>query len=279
MHNLLSPLQNISQQLLVLLLRSVGRRTLFALTLVLALGWGSQGRVQAASPETAPLSLKTAIAQIDAAANSKNVQGVLQFYSENFAHGDGLTRQGLAQALTQLWKRYPKLTYRTELKSWRSEGNAIIAETVTSITGSQLVDGQNTTLKATLRSQQRFEGQKIVRQDILSERSQVASGAKPPTVDIILPEQVTAGQNYTFDAIVKDPLGESVLLGAAVDEPVKAANYFSPSPVDLEMLAAGGLFKVGRAPANAETRWISAVLVQENGMVTITQRLRVVDRK
>jgi hypothetical protein len=97
-------------------------------------------------------------------------------------------------------------------------------------------------------------------------------------VKLNLPEQVTTGQSFSFDAIVQEPQGNDLLLGPAVEEPVKFNGLIKPTTLDLELLSAGGIFKMGRAPATATNRWISAVLVRQDGMTMITQRLRVVDR-
>lgn len=252
---------------------------LVALGVVIAIG-GSlySSRASAEPPETAPAPLKETLAAIDEAASSHNVQSVLAFYSPTFTHSDGLTRQTLEKALTQLWKRYPNLTYRTELKSWKTEGKGITAETVTHVTGVQKTGDRELKIDSTLQAQQQFENQKIVRQDILAERSQITSGTNPPTVKLNLPEQVNAGQEFSFDAVVQEPLGNDLLLGTALEEPVKADGFVNPTTVDLELLSAGGIFKVGRAPLTADHRWISAVLVRQNGMTMITQRLRVVNR-
>lgn len=249
---------------------------LFALGVVLTLtGTLHTSAARAEKPETAPAALKEAITQIDGAANSRNLQGVLQFYGVNFSHSDGLTRQTLEQALTQLWKRYPNLTYKTELKSWSSEGSAIVAETTTTIQGTQKVGDREYTLNSTLQAQQRFENQKIVRQEVLSERSQITAGANPPTLKLTLPEQVKPGQEFSVDAVVQEPLGDDLLLGAALEEPIKAGGFLNPTIVNLEPLSAGGIFKVGRAPLTPDNRWISAVVVRQDGLTMVTQRLRV----
>jgi len=246
---------------------------LFLLTLSLtALGT----RAAAQTPANPPQQLKNVLARIDAAANQRNVNAVMQFYSQNFTHSDGLTRQSMAQALTQLWQRYPQLKYQTQLQSWKPEGKAIVAETVTNITGAQMQDSRNLVLNATITSRQWYENNQIVRQEILSERSLLKAGNQPPTVDLKLPQQVKPGQQYNFDAIVQEPLGEDYLLGAAIEEPIKPENYLNPKRVDLELLSAGGLFKLGRAPAQADDRWISAVLIRGDGMTMVTQRLHVV---
>jgi len=232
-------------------------------------------RVNAQTANNAPTELRNLLTQVDTAATRGDVKGVLQFYSPSFTNSDGINRQNMEKALSSLWKRYPKLQYRTQVQSWKREGNALVVQTVTTITGAT-ASTNNMALNSTIKSRQRLEGGKIVRQEILSERTVLTSGAKPPTVDLKLPERVNVGQQYNFDAVVQEPLGDDYLLGAAIDEPIQADKYFNPTPVDLELLTSGGLFKVGRAPNQAENRWISAVLVRGEGMTMITQRVQVV---
>ncbi len=239
-------------------------------------GMFGAGAAIAATPDTAPPELKNLLSEIDAAANARDLEGVMQFYSKNLSHADGLTHDSLKRALSDLWQRYPKLSYRTELVSWQADGSGIVAETVTTITGTQSMTDREVALSATVRGRQRYENQTIVRQEILAERSQLTSGENPPKVEVKLPEQVRPGQEFNFDAIVVEPLGDNLLIGAALEESAKAETYFTPPQLKLEPLAAGGIFKVGRAPAQADSRWISAVLVRHDGMTMITQRLRVV---
>lgn len=254
----------------------------FLLTLGLTSGWQRiqattpQQLVQATIAQNAPAELKNLLTQVDAAASRGDVKGVLQFYSPNFTHGDGLTRQTMEKSLISLWQRYPKLQYSTKLLSSKPEGNGIIAETETKITGLPSGSANNLTLDATIKSRQRIAGGKIVRQDILSERTLLTSGSKPPQIDIKLPQQVKVGQKYNFDAIVKEPLGDDFLLGSALEESIQPDKFISPTSVDLELLTSGGLFKVGQAPSIPGSQWISAVILRGNGMTMITQRLQVV---
>ncbi|MBD0363454.1 MAG: nuclear transport factor 2 family protein [Coleofasciculus sp. C3-bin4] len=256
--------------------RSLDWSLLLFLALGLTVGWAEIA--QAEKPETAPPQLKDLLAQIDAAATRRDIKGVVQFYSDNFNNSDGLTRAAMERALTKLWERYPQVNYRTELKDWKAEGNGIVAETVTTITGTQASDATKTTMESRLRSRQRIENQKIVQQNILAERTQLVSGEKPPDVEINLPEQVRVGQDFNFDVIVKEPLGGQLLLGTAVEEPVKPERYASPAKYKLELLPAGGIFKVGKAPLKPTDHWVSAVLIRGDGMTMITQRLQFVDR-
>ncbi len=228
--------------------------------------------------KNAPATLTNLLTQIDKAANQGNINGVMDFYSPTFINGDGLNRKAMEQALTGLWQRYPKLNYTTKLESWKSEGNTIIVETVTNISGLPASGNNNLALQSTIKSRQKFTGSKIVHQDILSERTQLTFGSKPPQVEIKLPQQVKVGEKYNFDAIVQEPLGEDLLLGTAIEEPIQSNKFLNSTTAKLEFLNSGGLFKIGRAPSNPGTQWVSAVIRRGENMTIITQRLAVVKK-
>lgn len=244
---------------------------LAGLTLGLVVGWANH----AAAQTPAPPELTTTIDQIDAAATEGNVEAVMRFYSPEFTNSDGLTYNTLETMLGELWQRYPNLSYETQLDSWEAQDNGFSAVTTTTITGTYPDEQRDLNFSATITSRQRFEDSKIVSQEILSERSELMAGEKPPTITFNLPEQVAPGQEFDFDAIVTEPLGNRLLLGAAIEEPIGVENYLNPAPIELELLTSGGLFKVGRAPATPGDRWISAVIVRYDGLTAVTQRLRV----
>lgn len=231
------------------------------------------------TPSDAPAELTTALSQIDAAANQRNLGQVMHFFSPSFTHSDGLTYQTFQNALKKFWDRYPRLTYQTTLNRWERNGDAIVADTTTTVTGTQQISGRDFTLKATITSRQQFVGGKIVRQDILTEQNQLTTGENPPQVEVSLPGQVPIARSFNFDAIVQEPLRNRLLLGVAVEEPIRPNAYLTPTPINLELLSAGGLFKVGQAPALPDSRWISAVIVREDGMTLETRRLQVVGRE
>lgn len=237
---------------------------------------GSSGlSAQAASPESAPAELTSILSGIDAATSERDVQAIMEYYSPTIVHSDGLTREDLERAITQFWFEYPEVSYQTELQSWEQSGDAIIANTQTTITGTRDVNGRTVTLEAVVASQQRYEDGQIVQQTILSEDSRVKTGANPPAIAVNLPEQVGLGQEFHFDVIVEEPLGDRLLLGSAMEEEVTPEGYFNSAPLELEALTAGGIFKVGEAPAMSDNRWVSAVLIRDDGIVTVSKRLQV----
>lgn len=246
-----------------------------ALCLGMVLGWATGQRAAAAPAETAPETLVSAIAEIEAAANTQDIEQVMALYSGAFQGPDGFSRTQYEATLREFWSQYSDLSYDIDLVSWEADGDALLAETLTTVQGQRDDNGRDLTLTATVRSRQRYEQGQIVSQEILSEESRLESGTTPPTVTIQLPESVTPGQRFTFDAIVQEPLGDRILLGRAFDEDVTSEDFLAPRPVNLEQLTAGGLFKVGKAPIKPEQRWISSVIIREDGIVIDTRRLQI----
>ena len=242
------------------------------------LGWGTLAPTAiAAPPDTAPAALNEVLEDIETAANDQDVEAVMDLISADFVHGDGFNATAYATTLEALWATYPDLQYRVELLSWEAEGEGFVAETLTTITGTRVQAGRPFALTATLRSRQRFQGGQLIAQEILSESSQLTAGDNPPNLTVQLPETVAPNQRYGFDAIVQEPLGNRILLGRAFEEGVTAEDFLTPRPISLEALAAGGLFKIGRAPATDDQRWVSGVIVRADGIAIHTRRLNVVE--
>jgi hypothetical protein len=225
----------------------------------------------------APAQLVNWVKQLDAAASRKDIAATLKFYSPSFTHQDGLTYQTWEQSLQNTWKTLQTVQYQTQIDQWKAEpGNRYTLETTTTITGTKQSQGRELKLTSIIRARQQIAQQQVLRLEILSEKTQMMSGAKPPEVTVNLPEQVKVGQPFDFDVVLQEPLGDQLLLGAALEEPITAENYLKAGEFKLEPLTAGGLFKVGRAPTQPTRQWVSAVLIQEGGITVISQRLNIV---
>jgi hypothetical protein len=231
-------------------------------------------RAQRSTP--APPALKTLLSNIDAAANGRKLPELTRYYSPNFTTSDGLTKAAWQQALGQFWQSYSNLKYTTTLQSWQGTGNSYTADTITKIAGIQQLNGRTLNLQATIQSRQKIVGGQIVQQQILQERTQVSSGTKPPTIELNLPDKLQTNAEYNLDAIVAEPLGEDVLMGTVLEQPVSDRVYGKPANYKLELLTAGGLFKVARAPGKSGDYWFSTIFIRPAGMTTLTQRVRVV---
>lgn len=231
--------------------------------------------VKAQSPESAPNELKQLIVEIDRAANARNTDTLLKLYSPDFTNTDGLDNEKVSAALKNLWKEYPNLRYTTKILSWEKKNDQIIAETETKMEGTSKQKGRTFQMNSTIKSRQVFKDNYLLSQEILAESTQIKSGNKPPEVEVNLPQTVKVGQEFDFDVIIKEPLSNEISVGYAVKEKIESGKYLNPSEFDLEVLQAGGLFKRSKAPTTPEDQWLSAILVQGDGMTIVTQRIRI----
>ncbi|MGK7932350.1 MAG: nuclear transport factor 2 family protein [Microcystaceae cyanobacterium] len=247
---------------------------LVSFALGLGLSLSISPHIKAASPKNAPTELTNLIENIEAAANRQDLEEVLQFYSPDFTTPDGLTYETLKQALSQLWERYPDLQYKTQLQSWTQENDQWIVETITEIQGIGEYESREMKLDASLRSRQYYRNGKLIRQEILQERSDVTSGMQPPPVKVNLPETVKVGESFDFDVILMAPLDDNLLAGTAIEEMATPDTYLTPHKFELQLLQAGGLFKRATSPENPENYWLSAILIQPEGLRLVTRRIR-----
>ncbi len=239
-------------------------------------GW-QLGTPSALADDISPRQIRTLLNQLDEAATAGDLDAVMRFYAPDFRHSDGLDFDALEDTLSDLWDTYPSLNYDTELLEWDETSEGLVTETLTTITGRPLVASRVFDFTAVLTSRQTWVDGQMVEQTVLSEESQLTSGMNPPDVLVNLPEEVLIAREFPFDAIVMEPLGDRRLLGIAIDEEVSIDGYFDEFPeLDMEFLSAGGLFKVGQAPIIPGSRWISGVIIREDGITIETRRLNVV---
>lgn len=253
------------------------RRWFLPVIIGLSISLGNNLSLRAESPDTAPIELKALITQIDAAANRKDVERIKSLYSDQYVTADGLMLDEFTLNLEKLWQVYPDLEYTTELLSWERNGSSLVAETLTTITGNGQQQGRDIQLEAKIKSRQTFQGDKLIRQEILAEETRLTSGEKPPEVTVNAPETVKVGKTFDFDVIVNEPLRDELLAGTAMLEKVDSDRYSDPSTMQLELLQSGGLFKRIPAAEEPQNRWLSAILVRSEGITMVTHRVRIVD--
>ena len=224
-----------------------------------------------------PPAIAALVKNWDAAASRKDLDSTMKFYSPSFTHADGLDFKTQQQALQTFWKDATSIQYQTQINSLKAEPqNRYTLETTTTLSGVRKAADRDMKLTSTVRSRLVIADQKIVSQEVLSEQTRLTAGDTPPNVNISLPEQVNVGQTFSFDAVVKEPLGDDLLLGSALEEPISVERYLQPAVITLEPLTSGGIFKTGQAPQQPTRKWISAVLIKNGGMTIVSQRLNVV---
>lgn len=231
--------------------------------------------LSAKNANTTPREIKEAISNIEKAANRQDIAGLTSHYSDDFTNSDGLDRKTFSEALKQIWQQYPVIKYTTEIKSWDRVGDRLVVVTETTIEGNRKDKNREFRLVSKIRSRQYFVDRKIVKQEILAERTQLKTGNNPPELIINLPEKVRVNQKFHFDAIVTEPLGDELLLGSVSQQQVSSALYFQPTNLELESLPAGGIFKIVEAPAIANKTIYSVIIARSDGITIVTQRVTV----
>ncbi len=253
------------------------RRWFLSVIIGFGISLGTHLTLRAESPETAPVDLKALITQIDAAANRQDIDRIQSLYSDQYVTADGLMLDEFTQSLKQLWKNYPNLKYKTELLSWEKNGTGWVVETLTTMTGSSQQNGRKIQLEGKIKSRQTFQGNQLIRQEILGEETKLTSGEKPPEVTVNAPETVKVGETFDFDVIVDEPLRDELLAGTAIAEKVDTDRYLDPGTMQLELLQSGGLFKRISAVEQPQSHWLSAILVRSEGITIVTYRVRIVE--
>ena len=228
-----------------------------------------------------PAELQTAVDEMLEAANNRDLDEVLSLYDEDFEHGDGLNLEEVSAAISNFWEAHPELDYQSSIENWEKVADGYEATIVTDVTGIQASERGDFDLVASSTVLNRFamneEGELLlVGQEVLKESSQLVSGENPPEVTVTMPTKVSVGSEFDVEAIVEEPLGDTLLLGAAIEEPINAEAYSDSPALPLQPLQAGGLFRRADAPDRPGAEWVSVMLVSDGGIFIEGRRLNFV---
>ena len=253
-----------------------------ALSQTLAPDWANRmlAQVHLAQAST-PAELQSALDDMLAAANERDLEAVMAFYGEEFEHGDGLTLDEVSASIAKFWETHSELDYQATIENWEETATGFSATIVTDVTGTQASERGDFKLEGTNTVLNQYELDSsgnllLVSQEVLEESTRLQSGDAPPVVTVNIPTTVSVGAEFDVEAIVNEPLGESLLLGAALEEPIGSETYLDSSMVPLQPLQAGGIFRRADAPARPGSEWISVMLVSDGGILIEGRRLNFV---
>jgi len=227
-----------------------------------------------------PAELETTITQMTALSNQGDLDGYMRFFDPGFRHEDGLTRAQMRQALEKLWANHEQLTYTTTIQSWEHSGSRATVTLSTRVTGQERSPRGVWRLNGETVVENRYllnaEGMwHLLGQRTLRESITLRSGQRPPTVTVNLPTEVPAGENFTIEAIVAEPLQDRLLAGSLVSQQVMPSLYGRTTSFRLAPLQAGGIFRTATAPETPGSQWISVMFVNSNGVTIASQRLQI----
>jgi len=223
-----------------------------------------------------PSNLLEIVTKIDSAANNKDIELLAENISPEFVSSDGLNSESLQEYLEKMWSKYPDLKYTTSIESWEEKQGELSAVTLTKIEGSYESGGKKFVLNSEIKANQYFSNNQLIKQDIISEKTEITSGENPPKVRVNLPAKVNVGQEFDFDVILEEPVGSDIVLGGVSEEKVSPSLYLEPSSIELDALTAGGIFKRVKLPVtDNQDHWYSVILIRDGGIRMITQRVKV----
>ena len=90
-----------------------------------------------------------------------------------------------------------------------------------------------------------------------------------------IPNKVLTGSEYDIDIVLKDPLENQIIAGIVNEHPEE--SIFKEELI-LEPLAAGGIFKVTRAPSKPGIQIWSGMIAHPDGLISFTKTVSVVDK-
>jgi hypothetical protein len=225
-------------------------------------------------PVLAQTDLNQVMRQIDQSASQKDLTALVAYYSPEFKNNDGLNKAKFSDALQTFWKNLEKPTYTTQILTTKTNRNQTTLRTRTTVAGNWKQDRYRFDLKSTVEAesiwQKNGDSWQMVSQTILSERTEIQNGAKPPQPVLTLPATVKAGQSYELQAILPTPLDEQLVLGGLTQFPAT-----QPGTTSLDGLQSGGFFKRNTIPNKKEDQQVSIGFIKADGMYFVTQRLKV----
>ena len=243
----------------------------------------SAGLETAEAAEAVPAALQGALDLALDAANDRDLEALLDLYAPDFEHQDKLSLEDVEAAIVYLWERHPELNYAATIVDWTATEDGYEAEIVTDIEGTQdafartfALRGTNTVRNVYVTDPDDSDLLLLSKQTVLAETSTLTSGDAPPDVTISIPAIVSVGSVFDVEAVVNEPLGDRLLLGTALEEPISAESYLDSPPLPLQPLQAGGIFRRADAPIRPGSEWISVMLVSDGGVLIEGRRLNVV---
>lgn len=218
-----------------------------------------------------PPELEAALDTLIDAANARQLDTVMRQFAADFRHEDGLTLEDTRQAIRDLWDRHSELNYSAVIDRWdEAERTAVITTTLSGVTNTGYsLEGELTVVN------QYSDSWQIQNQVIQTEVLRLTTGNEPPNITLNLPPAVRLGTTYDIEAILEDPIGDRLVLGALIDRQVAPSAYREASTIfPLEPLRAGGIFRRAEAPFLPDSQWLGVMVVSNGGITIQEQRLR-----
>ena len=116
---------------------------------------------------------------------------------------------------------------------------------------------------------------KITGYRVLNEESILKSYDKDLEIQVNSPQKVSTGERYHFDLIIETPIDNSFITGEMIALKNSSSNKQLSIPFKMKPKLSGGLFKSITAPLQSGSQIISAIIVHQKGVFTVTKKIEV----
>ena len=183
----------------------------------------------------------------------------------------------LQPALVQRYQRFrrdfPEVNWRVEPAAPLADGRETL---LLRVRGDAESAGLSYRLEALERIAILLTDGRMVDHELVAHESLLRSGERPLAVTVHIPDAVLTGSRYDIDLIVEEPLGQALVSAGLIDLTKKQVEQQIRPNVPLAPMGGGGLFKSVQAPQLPGSQTWALMLVHPDGVVTATNRVRVV---
>lgn len=205
--------------------------------------------------------VETLLHNIESEWNAHNLDGVMNFYADDYINNDGLNKAAISSITKEFWQRYPDAKSKSKIKQVRVDGNFATVESRDSAVGTTEKENQDVGTKGELNSVS--EGRlflkkfgstwKIAGDRIDYEKVRVSFGlARQLNANFSAPEQVRSGRQFSAKVDLSLPVGLAAIC-SITNQPLKYPQAPEPDFIKLMRPVDGGTIE-RVMPANNENR-------------------------
>ena len=140
--------------------------------------------------------------------------------------------------------------------------------------GSKYLNGKNFKLESNFDFIFNLDNELIKGSSIQNNLTTVRSDDSQIDIKISIPDEVLTGSKYDIDIILNQPLEDTIIAGGIKE--YQEGKLFNKS-IPLEPLAAGGIFKVSRAPLIPGIQIWTGIIAHPSGLVSFTKTVHIVE--
>ena len=140
--------------------------------------------------------------------------------------------------------------------------------------GSKTLNGKNFNLESSFNFIFNSDNGLLKQSNFQNSLTTIRSDDNQIDIKILIPDKVLTGSKYDIDIILNQPLEDTIIAGGIKEyQEGKLFNKY----ITLEPLAAGGIFKVSRAPLIPGIQIWTGIIAHPSGLVSFTKTVHIVE--